>query len=473
MKNELGQPSGAGIADAADEQDRACLYVSDEEQEGVIEVNRRDWYGPRRAKMPTQTTVSPGPMLERAIRAGLLDDESPAALFYDLDAFRARLRSLADAFPGALHALAVKACPLPALLRPAIGEGFGLEVASEGELALAHRLAVPEDRVVFDSPAKTRREIAAALSRGHRLNIDNLEELARIAAIMESPEPPRPSSIGIRVNPSLSGASIAATFTAARGAKFGVDLDEDRGAILEAFAAHRWLDGLHVHAGSQGVPLSMLVDAIARVVDLALEIGARGGKVRVFDIGGGLPVGYRSEDRAPDFAEYAAALGERVPSLFSGPWKLITEFGRAIFARCGFAASRVEYVRRGGIAVIHLGADLFVRPAYRPEDWSHEIEVFGPTGQPKSGSITGASIAGPLCFSGDFIARDRPLPPIEPGDVIAIRDAGAYTLSMWSRYNSRLAPAVYGFDEGGFQLLKPRETVDDVLRFWGSSSAVS
>jgi diaminopimelate decarboxylase len=420
--------------------------------------------------MTAHDDITLGPTIERALSAGLLDEESPAALFYDLDAFRDQLRSLTGAFPGALHALAVKACPLPALLRTAIDAGFGLEVASEGELAIAERLAAPASRVVFDSPAKTRREIAAALSAGHRLNLNSLEELARVAEVMERPSPPRPASIGLRVNPEIEGARIEATFTAGRGSKFGVPLDADRGAIREAFAEHPWLDGLHVHAGSQGVPLDRLIDAIARVVELAGELTARGATIRVLDIGGGLPVRYRPSDRAPDFAAYAGALEQRVPGLFAGPWRIITEFGRAVFARCGFAASRVEYTQRGGVAVIHLGADLFVRPAYRPDDWHHEIEVFGPTGQPKVGPITAWSIAGPLCFSGDFLARGRPLPPIEEGDILAVRDAGAYTLSMWSRYNSRLAPAVYGFDQGGFQLLKPREAVEDLLRFWGEPS---
>lgn len=414
---------------------------------------------------------APEPILASAIRQGLLDEDAPAALFYDLDALRARLSALSTAFPGALHALAVKACPLPALLGPAVREGFGLEVASEGEIALAHHLGAPADRVVFDSPAKTRREIALAAARGYRLNIDNLEELGRVRELLEGGDPraPRPRSVGVRINPGLSGGRIAATFTARKGAKFGVDLEDDRGALLDAFSAHPWLDGLHVHAGSQGVPLSVLVDAVARVAELGAEIEARGSRLRLFDIGGGLPVAYRPGEAAPDFAEYAAALRERLPGLFNGRLAIVTEFGRAVFARAAFAASRVEYVRSGNVAVIHLGADLFVRTAYQPTDWYHRVEVFDARGAPKRGPVSPWSIAGPLCFSGDFVAEGRMLPEVTPGDVIVIRDAGAYTLSMWSRYNSRLAPAVYGADASGLRLLKPRETADCVLRFWGAT----
>jgi diaminopimelate decarboxylase len=405
--------------------------------------------------------------IQRAAAAGLLDDVSPAALFYDESALIERLRAVRLAFPGALHAVAVKACPLGPLLRIAAGEGFGVEVASEGEIAIARWLGVPGDRVVFDSPAKTRREIALALASGYRVNIDNLQELDRVAEAMAADPAPRPASIGLRVNPALEGARIAATFTGGPGSKFGIALDTDRGAILAAFAAHPWLDGLHVHVGSQGASPALLVRGVSRVLELAAEIEAQGRPIRVIDIGGGLPVRYRAGERAPDFEEYARALREQAPDLFRRPWQVVTEFGRAIFASSAFAASRVEYTRPGGIAVIHFGADLFVRPAYRPEDWSHEIEVFDPDGQPKSGPLGEWSVAGPLCFSGDFIARGRRLPRIDPGDLVVIRDAGAYTLAMWSRYNSRPAPAVYGFDEGGFRLLKPRESTDDILRFWG------
>ena len=133
--------------------------------------------------------------------------------------------------------------------------------------------------------------------------------------------------------------------------------------------------------------------------------------------------------------------------------------------------SRVEYTKVSHgrrIAVTHLGADMFPRTAYLPDTWHHEVSVSDASGAPKSGQVVGQDVAGPLCFSGDLIARDRALPPIEVGDLVVIHDVGAYTLSMWSRYNSRLSPPVYGWMEDSKELvpLRRAETIEDVVRFW-------
>jgi diaminopimelate decarboxylase len=130
----------------------------------------------------------------------------------------------------------------------------------------------------------------------------------------------------------------------------------------------------------------------------------------------------------------------------------------------------VEYTKRSGecrIAVIHAGADLFLRQVLAPEAWSLRVSVHHPDGRPKSGAPEPWDIAGPLCFSGDLLARGRSLPPIEPGDLVVVHDAGAYTLALWSRYNSRCSPVVLAHGPEGLMVLRRAETVDEVLRFWG------
>jgi diaminopimelate decarboxylase len=260
--------------------------------------------------------------------------------------------------------------------------------------------------------------------------------------------------------------------TGMRGSKFGVSLGEKRQAILEAFAGRPWLRALHVHTGSQGYSLDSLVEGIRRVMALGVEIRASCGRpLAAIDIGGGMPVDYRSDAGWPRFGEYAAALRERVPELFEGEFKIVTEFGRSLHAKAGWTASRVEYTKQSGgrrIAVVHAGADLFLRTAYMPETWPLRITVYQPDGTPKEGATAPWDIAGPLCFSGDFIARDRELPAIEPGDLVVVHDTGAYTLTMWSRYNSRLAPAVWGHegDPPRLGMLKPAETMEQLLGFW-------
>ena len=148
----------------------------------------------------------------------------------------------------------------------------------------------------------------------------------------------------------------------------------------------------------------------------------------------------------------------------------MTEFGRAIHANCGIAVSRVEYVKPAQrMAVIHLGADFLLRPVYRPADWQHEFFVLDRDGLPKTQAPAPVAIAGPLCFGGDILARDVPLPPVEVGRFYRYSRCGAYTLSMWSRHCSRGIPAVIGYDpqqSDPLRVLRRAETPEDIVRFW-------
>jgi diaminopimelate decarboxylase len=409
--------------------------------------------------------------LAAALRAGVFEDEPPLAVFYDLDRFRATLHAVRDAFPAStLHALAVKANPVGPLLQAARDMGFAAECASAVEVAHARDLGFAPERIVFDSPAKTPREIGLALDGGLFLNVDNLQELRRCAQHLEAR--PTRSVVGLRINPGVGAGSIAMSSTAIPTSKFGITLDEHRDQILDAFRSLPWLRALHVHVGSQGCSLDLIARGAGRVVELADAIeAATGRRIEVLDIGGGMPVSYDDDSTQPTFDEYARVLRATVPGLFDGRFRLVTEFGRAVSAKAGWVASRVEYTKLAGgrrIAVIHAGADLFVRAAYLPQQWHHRVSVFDASGAPRQGPESPWDIAGPLCFSGDLVARERLLPPIEPGDLVVIHDAGAYTLSLWSRYNSRRAPSVIGFEGPAAELrvLKKAETEQDVLRFW-------
>ncbi len=390
----------------------------------------------------------------------------PALLFHDLARMCRHIQELEQRFPpGTLHALAVKANPLVAVLREAVAAGAGLECASLEEVHLALAAGCAARRIVFDSPAKSRDDLELALALGIYVNADNEAELDRIAELGGG-------EAGLRINPQVGRGSIDATSVAAHASKFGMGLVDEREAILAAFRGHAWLRGLHVHVGSQGCDLDLLVRAAARVAELREEIDAMLGEARIghVDIGGGLPVAYGAGDRPPSLDEYVARLRAAAPSLLDGRARLITELGRAVQAGCGFAATRVEYVKEGGgtrIAVGHLGADLLLRPVYNPQDWRHELVVLDAGGTLKDGPTRPWSVAGPLCFAGDFIARDVELPEIVPGDWLLIRDTGAYTLSMWSRHCSRALPPVVGFRGDEMWLLHEGEEPRDVVAFWG------
>lgn len=401
----------------------------------------------------------------------LLDGER-AAVFHHLGLMRARLAALEAAFPeNTLHAVAIKANPVLEILREIVRAGAGLEAASIEEVRLALAADCPPERVVFDSPAKTVDEIKQALGWGVYLNADNLDELDRIAAARMACG--SASRVGLRVNAMVGNGSIQQTSVSGADCRFGVPLLQDRHKIIAAFAVHDWLAGLHVHVGSQGCGLALLAEAVDRIAALRREIIAETGNgASHVDIGGGLPTVYRSGQTAPTPVDYRALVQHRSPDLFTSDVRLVTEFGRAIHANCGIAVSRVEYVKPASrTAVIHLGADFLLRPVYRSEDWSHEFFLLDRDGVPKRGPEIPVTLAGPLCFAGDVLAREVPLPPVEEGDWIVVRDVGAYTLSMWSRHCSRGIPAVMGYDPDGaepLRVLRPAESPADVVRFWSA-----
>lgn len=407
-----------------------------------------------------------------ALAQAWIGDADRSAVFHDLELMRSRFRELTRAFPASsLHAVAIKANPLVEILKELVAEGAGLEAASFEEIHIALAAGAPPQRIVFDSPAKTVDELAQALEMGIVINADNFEELERIDALRSRTG--SASLVGLRVNPMVGAGRIGITSVADSRSKFGVDIDSDRERIVGAFRRYAWLRGLHGHIGSQGCGLELLVAGARRVAELASEIDAMtGGHQMAFvDIGGGLSTAYVDDETAPGIDEYADRLREQVPGLFDNRFRMITEFGRALQAGCGFAMSRVEYVKKidgKPLAIIHLGADMLMRPVYLPEQWKHRFLVLDAAGRPKSGLVESWTIGGPLCFAGDIVAHATPLPPVDVGDYIVIRDVGAYTISMWSRHCSRAMPRVLGFEGRNPQLrvLRHAETPAGVARFW-------
>lgn len=406
-----------------------------------------------------------------ALSQGWIGSADRSVVFHDLAKMRARLRELTRCFPArSLHAVAIKANPLIEILKEAVAEGAGLEAASFEEVHIALAAGAAPDRIVFDSPAKTRDELAQALALGILINADNFDELDRIGSLLSRTS--SSSRIGLRINPMVGAGSIGITSVADRHSKFGVDIDRDRERIVSAFEQHPWLRGLHVHIGSQGCSIELLVAGAARIQDLVSEIDATVGDDRLdfIDIGGGLSAAY-DDTEPPGIGDYACLLKENAPRLFEDRFQLITEFGRALQAGCGFAISRVEYVKDLAgqrLAVIHLGADMLMRPVYRPVEWKHRFLALDPSGKLKSGDLQPWTIAGPLCFAGDIVASGTPLPAIEIGDYVAVRDIGAYTLSMWSRHCSRAMPLVIGATDGEpkLRVLRCAESPSGIARFW-------
>jgi diaminopimelate decarboxylase len=408
--------------------------------------------------------------LSRAIAEGAIGNSDDAVIFYNLSRLDDMLGSLRTSFPpNALHTVAVKANPIVEVLRRILRAGYGAEVASIGELHLALAAGFPAEAIVFDSPVKTRAELEVALKLGIKINANSLGELDRINTLYSALG--SRSQVGVRINPETGMGAIAATSVAVQRSKFGVSLRESRAALRRAFSEYPWLTGLHLHIGSQGTSREQLIDGVGAVYDFFVELRERVG-IRFFNIGGGLPAKYKESDTPIHFSDYATLLRERCPALFAPEVVLVTEFGRALHASCGWVASKVEYVIEhdsGATLIVHVGADMFLRKAYHPDDWHHDISVCDSKGQLHTGPEREFSVAGPLCFAGDYLNRSVSLPVnVSEGDYIIVHDSGAYTFSMWSMYNSRQFPAVIGYDEadGSFHCLRPRQSLEQIVDFW-------
>ncbi|MFI5667284.1 diaminopimelate decarboxylase [Streptomyces sp. NPDC051704] len=395
-----------------------------------------------------------------AVEQGLVggaEGTPPLVCLLDVAGIRASAAALTGAFAAAvapgtpvLHAFAVKACPLVPVLRLLAELGLGCEVAGPGELALARAAGVEPERTVLDSPAKTVAELREALALGIAVNADNRQELDRLDRLVAGA--PTRSPIGIRINPQTGAGTIDALSTATATSKFGIAL-RDPGArawLMRTYADRPWLTRLHIHSGSQGVPLSLIAEGVRDLHALAEEINTAAGRRQVdtLDIGGGLPVNFASDAEAPTYAQYVAALREAVPALFDGGYGLVTEFGRSLLAKHGLALSRVEYTKTTGgrrIALTHAGVQLATRTVYAPAAWPLRILPYDAKGAPKTGPPVPQDVAGPACFAGDLLATARDLPELAPGDLIAVPDTGAYFFTAHYGYNSLPRPPVHAF----------------------------
>jgi len=417
-------------------------------------------------------------VLMNASHNNLIGKNDVSAVFFCYDNFTDKINILKSSFPNnSLHTIAVKALPFPKLLSYFKQAGLGAEVASLGELEIALYVGFPAEKIVFDSPAKTKQELYYALNLGCHINADNFDELERIATWVQEEnlgKPPK-NNIGLRINPQIGKGRISSTAVADEYSKFGIPIKEYADQIINYFKKYDWLDCMHMHIGSQGCEIDMLVEGAKTIDGLIQKIEASGHKkIKKVDIGGGLPASYYFDEKILSFDHYAKEIFHALPHWQAGENapSIITEFGRHLTTNAAWAMSNVEYVKPSKdiyTAIGHLGADMFLRKCYRSSDWHHEISIFSKKDQSfiPSGDET-VAIGGPLCFAGDIIGKIQLAYPPQEDDKIIIHDVGAYTLSMWSRYNSRFMPAIFSYERSSCEtkLIKAKETASDILSFW-------
>ena len=352
---------------------------------------------------------------------------------------------------------AVKANGNLAVLDVLARRGAGFDIVSGGELARVLRAGGDPRRVVFSGVAKSAADIAAALDAGIAcFNVESAPELDRIAAIAQARGAVAP--VSVRVNPDVDAQSHPYISTGLHENKFGVDMRTARAlyARARALPALR-IAGIDCHIGSQLTTLAPLVDALGRVVALADELLADGVALEHLDVGGGLGVRYRDE-QPPAIEDYAAAVlrcvGDR-------PLGLLTEPGRAIVAPAGVLLTRVEYLKDNGtrhFALVDAGMNDLIRPSLY-EAWM-AIEPVRPG---HAGEARVFDVVGPVCESADFLGKERML-ALAPGELLAVRGAGAYAFAMSSNYNSRPRAAEVMVDGADAFLVRSRESVDDLVR---------
>ena len=350
----------------------------------------------------------------------------------------------------------VKANSSLAILKLLAEAGSGFDIVSGGELARVQRAAADPKHVVFSGVGKTSEEINAALQAGIlMLNVESAGELEMIESRVRQGGAGR-APVSIRINPDVEADTHPYISTGRTIHKFGVPKAEAVALYRRAASSpHLEVRGVACHIGSQILDLNPFLRAADEVLDLALGLRSEGIRPEYIDLGGGFGIPYKAE--LPfEFERLFAALASR----FQGSgFRLLIEPGRSIVGGAGVLLTRVLYVKESQekrFVVVDGGMNDLLRPALYGS--YHEILPLAK----RPGAPRPADVVGPLCETGDFLARNRDLPEVQPGDFVAVMDAGAYGYALASNYNSRPRPAEILVAGDKARLIRRRETVDDL-----------
>ena len=346
---------------------------------------------------------------------------------------------------------AVKANSNLAVLRLLAREGAGADIVSGGELYRALKAGIPPQKIVFSGVGKTAKEIRAALKAGILMfNVESLGELKLISRLAKAMGKKAP--IAVRINPDVDPKTHPYISTGLKKNKFGLDLETAYEAYLLAKEdPHLEIVGVDCHIGSQLTEVSPFVEALRRVKAFLERLARVGISVKYLDLGGGLGIVYGKEAPPPPEA-YARALMEELGDL---PVTLILEPGRVLVGNAGILVTKVLYFKETPakkFVIVDAGMNDLLRPAFY--EAYHEIVPVSLKKRPK----VVADVVGPICETGDFLARDRELPLPRPGELLAVMSAGAYGFVMASNYNSRPRPPEVLVNGKDFYVVRRRET---------------
>jgi diaminopimelate decarboxylase len=353
---------------------------------------------------------------------------------------RDNIQAYNRAFPKADKYFAVKANGNLTVLRIAAQEGLGADVFSPGELFLVRLAGISADKILYNGNSKSERDHRMALEAGVRMSVDSREELELLAKTAKSME--KEAEILFRVNPDVSPKTHPKIATGLKTAKFGIPAEQ------VAMSYKRALDlpgirpvGLHCHIGSQILDTSPFAEAAGKMMEIASDVADIGGEIKAIDLGGGLGIQYHPDMPAPTPADLAKAVlpifEDGCRDLGISP-KLILEPGRSIVADTTVMLTSVNVIKKAHLnfVAVDAGFNALARPMLY--DSYHHIIVANKASLPAEENYT---VVGPICETGDILAKDRMLPQLEREDVIAFLDTGAYGFSMASQYNGQPRPA--------------------------------
>ena len=380
------------------------------------------------------------------------------AYVYSHAALERAYRELDEAFGKLNHLVcyAVKANGNLAVLHALSSFGAGADIVSGGELYRAMHAGFDPKKVVFAGVGKTDEEILAGL--GERILLFNvesapeLEHLERLAA-----RHGKRARVALRVNPDVDAGTHDHVATGRAFDKFGIPVDEAL-ALAEKMSEYRCVDliGVHQHIGSQITKLDPFVESIEKTAGLVEELKRRRFDIQYFNIGGGLGIRYNDEE-TPTPKELVDAIR---PALEATGTKILCEMGRYIAGNAGALLTGVVYRKKSGekdFIVADAGMNDLLRPSLY--DAHHEVRSVN-----EDGSVANADLVGPVCESGDYLARDRELPDAHEGDLLAVMSAGAYGFSMASNYNSRRRPAEVLVRGDRWAIIREREHMADLVK---------
>ncbi len=376
---------------------------------------------------------------------------------YDFDAMRTQFESLKEAFRGrkSILAYAVKANSNLSVVKHFAQLGSGADCVSIGEVRRALLAGIPKYRILFSGVGKRDDEIREAIEADILyINVESEAELGRVEMIAR--ELGVKARISVRVNPNIDPKTHPYISTGLHDNKFGVEIDAAKRMYIQAKNSDS-LDpvGIHFHIGSQLTELEPIYEAAVIVADLLRSLQAIDIELKFFDIGGGLGVRYNDEITIQPY-DYAQAV---LSALKGIDVTIICEPGRFLTANAGYFITKVLYEKKNGtkrFVMVDGAMNDLIRPSlYKAY---HRIEALD-----KHGEESIADVVGPVCESGDFLAKNYPLPPMEHNDLLVVHSAGAYGFGMGSNYNTRGRSAEIAVDGEKVRLIRRRETFEDLI----------